>query len=326
MISDSIREAFAPAPGPLRQTGIDFETLVNLSNDALVLLALDGRPVFISLAAERLFGWSAEKLSDHLSGLVYLGRPNHEAENLQSILSGNADPSIIPPRTDVQLRTAFGCLIWAEVNTHLLKDPSGQHYAFAVYFRSIAKRKELERFFESATRTDPITGLYNRRAFEDSLNREWALALRETSHTSLIKITIDRFEALSEQYGPTAAEDCLIKVASALKETVRRPADIAARTAPSEFSILLPRTHEVGAQTISAYIQMAIQDLGIPHEDNIAGNGVVTASVGAACVVAEKTGLSHSHEHILAAAENCAFQAWQEGGNRVKTVMNVLTA
>ncbi|MCV0429115.1 MAG: sensor domain-containing diguanylate cyclase [Roseibium sp.] len=326
MISDSIKEALSSGRDLPRQTGIDFETLVNLSNDALVLLALDGRPVFTSLATERLLGWSAGKLADHLSDLVYLDTPNSEAEILQHILSGKADPSSPLPRTDVQLRTAFGSLIWVEVNTHLLRDVSGQHHAFAVYFRSISKRKELERFFESVTRTDPITGLFNRRAFEDSLNREWALALREKSHTSLIKVSIDRFEALSEHFGPTAAEDCLIKVASTLKETVRRPADIAARTASSEFSILLPRTHEVGAQTISAYIQMAIQDLGIPNPDNIAGHGVVTASVGAACAVADKSGVSDSCEHILAAAENCVFQARQEGGNRVKTVMNVLTA
>ena len=81
----------------------------------------------------------------------------------------------------------------------------------------------------------------------------------------------------------------------------------------------------MGAETISAYINIAIQDLGIPNSEDPAGDGIVTASVGAACAVAEQTGVSESADHILSAAENCVFEARQEGGNRVKTVMSHLT-
>lgn len=324
MVLDSNKET-PSGQGLLHPSSIDFETLVKLSGDAVVLLSLGGELAFMSPAAERLFGWGADKFSDHLSDLVYVGAPNAEAELLHRILSGDADPEAPLPHADLQLRSAFGVLVWAEVTAHLLQDASGQPYAFAVYFRSIAKRKELESLLDAATQTDPLTGLFNRRAFEDSLKREWAIALREKTHTSLIKVSLDRFEALADHYGPSAAEDCLNKVANTLKETARRPADIAARTATSEFSLLLPRTHEMGAETISAYIHIAIQDLGIPNPDNTAGNGVVTASVGAACAVADQTGIAESSEFILAAAENCVFQARQEGGNRVKTVMNFLS-
>jgi len=324
MVFDGNRET-PSGQSLLHPSKIDFKALVNLSNDALVLLSLSGEPAYLSPAAERLFGWNADKFADHLSDLVYIGSPDKDADLLHKILSGSGDPAGPLPHADLQLRSAFGALIWAEVTTHLLEDETGAPYAFAVYFRSIAKRKELEGELEAATQTDPLTGLINRRAFEDSLKREWAIALREKTHTSLIKVSLDRFEALAEHYGPSAAEDCLNKVASTLRETARRPADIAARTATSEFSLLLPRTHEMGAQTISAYLHVAIQDLGIPNPDNTAGKGVVTASVGAACAVAEQTGVSESSEFILAAAENCVFQARQEGGNRVKTVMRFLT-
>lgn len=324
MVLDSNRET-PSGQSLLHPSSIDFETLVKLSNDAIVLLSLGGDPAFLSPAAERLFGWNADKFADHLSDLVYMGVPNTDAELLNAILSGSADPQGPLPHADLQLRSAFGSLIWAEVTVHLLENATGEPYAFAVYFRSIAKRKDLENQLEAATQTDPLTGLINRRAFEDSLRREWAIALRERTHTSLIKVSLDRFDALAEHLGPSAAEDCLNKVASTLQETARRPADIAARTATSEFSLLLPRTHEMGAETISAYLQVAIQDLAIPNPDNTAGNGIMTASVGAACAVAEQTGVSESSEFILAAAENCVFQARQEGGNRVKTVMNVLS-
>jgi diguanylate cyclase (GGDEF)-like protein/PAS domain S-box-containing protein len=309
----------------LRPADIDFRAFVDLSKDVLVLLALDGAPAYVSPSAEQMFGWKPDTFSGHLSDLVYLGDPNKDGELLHQILSGNGNPEGALPQADLQLRSAFGPLIWAEVNTHLVKDPSGQAYAFAVYFRSIAKRKELESLLEAASQTDALTGLYNRRTFEDSLKREWAIALREKTHTSLIKVSLDRFEALSEQSGESAAEDCLTKVAKTLKETARRPADIVARTATSEFSLLLPRTHEMGAETISAYIHIAIQDLGIPIPDNTTGESMLTASVGAACAVAEQTGVTESSEFILAAAENCVFLARQEGGNRVKTVVDFLT-
>ncbi|TYC65296.1 diguanylate cyclase [Stappia sp. BW2] len=324
MVSGSNRDT-PLATDLLHPSGIDFETLVKLGNEAIVLIGFDGTPTFISPAAERLFGWSAEKLADHLSDLVYLATPDADADHLHRILCGSGDAQSPLPHAELQLRSAFGSLVWAEVSTHLLRDSRGAAYAFAVYFRSIAKRKELESRLDAATQTDPLTGLLNRRAFEEGLKREWAIALREKTHTSLIKVSLDRFEALAEHFGPGAAEECLTKVAETLKETARRPADIAARTATAEFSLLLPRTHQMGAETISAYLHLAIQDLGIPNPDNTAGNGVMTASVGAACAVVEQTGISESSELILAAAESCVFQARQEGGNRVKSVLHHLT-
>lgn len=324
MVLDSNKETPA-GQSLLHPTNIDYETLLKLGSEAVVLLSLGGDLAFMSPAAERLFGWGADKFADHLSDLVYIGTPNADADLLHRILSGSGDTEEPLPHADLQFRSAFGSLVWAEVTTHILNDAAGKPYAFAVYFRSIAKRKELEGLLDAATQTDPLTGLFNRRAFEDGLKREWAIALREKTHTSLIKVSLDRFEALADHYGPSAAEDCLNKVAGTLKETARRPADIAARTATAEFSLLLPRTHQMGAETISAYLQVAIQDLGIPNPDNTAGGGVVTASVGAACAVADQTGVAESSEILLAAAENCVFQARQEGGNRVKAVMNILS-
>ncbi|TYC56485.1 diguanylate cyclase [Rhodobacterales bacterium] len=308
----------------LRPQNIDFETLLKLSDNALFLLAMDGTAAYISPAAERMFGWSAEKLAAQLGELVYVEAGNQDAVQLHTILSGAASADASLPQSDVQLRSASGRLVWAEVTTHLLRDPMRHPYAFAVYFQNISRRKELEYQVETATQTDALTGLFNRRAFEEGLKREWSIALREKTHTSLIKVSLDRFEALEDHLGQGAARECLTRVAGTLQDTARRPADIVARTASSEFSILLPRTHELGSETISAYIQVAIQDLGILNPENSAGNGLVTASVGAACAVADKTVASDSPEILLSAAEECVFEARREGGNRVKTVIKHL--
>ncbi|MEP3045830.1 MAG: diguanylate cyclase [Roseibium sp.] len=323
MAVDNLKDAQSGALSS-HTSGVDFEALVRLSNEAIVQVDLDGRPMFISSAAERFFGWSTDKLSQSLSDLIYVGTPNSDVATLQAILSGRAEIDTQLPHTEVQIRSAFGPVVWAEATAHRLLDDSGAPRAYALYFRDIAKRKELEGLLESANQTDPLTGLVNRRAFEDSLKREWSIALREQTHTTLIKVSLDRFDALTEEYGPSAADDCLTKVARTLKETARRPADVTARTAGSEFAILLPRTHEMGAETISAYIQVAIQDLGIPNKNNKAGGGIMTASVGTACAVAENNGITESSEFIVSAAENCVFEARREGGNRVKSVVNFL--
>lgn len=310
--------------GPVAPPQVDFEALVKLSKDALVVLALDGTPLFVSPASEQLFGWGRENLPDQLAHLVYTGGGNPDAVHLQDILSGNSAPDAPLPQAELQFRSASGPLVWAEASTHLLRNAALSPYAFAVYFRNIARQKALEHKLDSVVQTDSLTGLFNRRAFDGELQREWAIALREKTHTSLIKVSLDRFEALEEHFGPGTAKDCLTRVAETLKETARRPADIVARTAASEFSLLLPRTHELGSETIGAYIQLAIHDLGIPNPENSAGNGTVTASVGAACAVVEKAGVTETSECLLSAAEECVFQARREGGNRVKTMMKYL--
>ncbi|MDN3719757.1 hypothetical protein QW131_12700 [Roseibium salinum] len=84
----------------LRPSSIDFESLVKLSNEAVLLLGLDGRPAFVSPAVERLLGWNAESLADHLTDLVYLSGNNANAELLQQILSGRGDPDRLLPKAD----------------------------------------------------------------------------------------------------------------------------------------------------------------------------------------------------------------------------------
>lgn len=317
---DSAPEAVSSAKS------VDFEMLAKLNPEALLVLSLQGDLMFASPAAEQLFGWSSDNLQDHLSDLVYLGPSNPEAESLHGILSGSPDLTSLPPQAEIQLRSASGALVWAEATTHQMTGADGTASGYAIYFQIIERRKELEKLLEAATQTDPVTGLYNRRAFDDNLKREWAIAMREKSHTTLIKVSLDGFDSLNEHFGNSAADDCLTKVAKALKETARRPADIAARTAASEFALLLPRTHEMGAETISAYIQVAIEDLGIPcrMDGSGTGNRIITASVGAACAVADQTGVSESSDVLLTAADTSALQARQEGGNRVKAILDVL--
>lgn len=319
--------AFGVEGGTLFKTRphrIDFEMLVRLSSEAVLVVSPSGELVFASAAAEKLFGWGKDDLSAQLADLVDPASPGPEAGLVHDILTGNSDADAQLQKGEVRLRSSFGPLVWTEAAIHPVTDADGSARAHALYFRNIARQKELEGLLEAAGQTDPLTGLYNRRAFENSLKREWAIALRDKVHTTLIKVFLDRFDTLIEQSGLDAGNDCLTKVAQALRETARRPADIVARTSSSEFALLLPRTHEMGAETISAYVRLAIADLMIPAGGASADNTIITASIGSACTVANQAGISDSADVLLTAAENCVFKARQEGGNRVKSIVKAL--
>ncbi len=311
-------------PDLLHPQQIDFKNLVNLSEDAVVLLGLDGVPAYVSPACERMLGWTASRILEAGGELVQVTAGDRDSELLSRIFNGNSESAGSLPRGEVQLRAASGSLLWTEAVTHLLRDGTGAAYAIAIYLRDISRRKELESLLEAANQTDPQTGLLYGRAFEEALKREWAIALREKTHTSLIKVSLDRFDLLSATLSPGIATEYLSKVSRTLLETARRPADITARTGPYEFSLLLPRTHELGAETISAYILVAIKDLAIPDPDNSAGDGVMSASIGAACAVAEQTGITLGADFIVASTETCLQQARDAGGNIVKTVVEYL--
>jgi diguanylate cyclase (GGDEF)-like protein len=137
--------------------------------------------------------------------------------------------------------------------------------------------------------TDALTGMGSRHCFEESLRREWLRGLRGGDPTALLLIDIDHFNLYCECYGHAEGDNCLRRVAAAIKEIVRRPADVVARCGSEQFGVLLPQTPRRGAEYIARRILDAIDALGICHGDSPTANHV-TASVGISCYDAESRG------------------------------------
>jgi len=127
---------------------------------------------------------------------------------------------------------------------------------------------------------DALTGVANRRHFDDSLEREWLRAWRACEPIALMLVNVDHFEFFNEHYGYSTGDECLRTVTQALEVACMRPADLVARLGGGEFALLLPHTPRTGAEHVARRILEAMQALQIPHESSPARHVTVSIGIG----------------------------------------------
>ncbi len=159
---------------------------------------------------------------------------------------------------------------------------------------------------------DGLTGIANRRQFDEALSREWRRCLRSREPLSLLMGDVDFFKQFNDRYGHQAGDECLKTVAETLRGKLRRPADIVARYGGEEFAAILPDTGTEGAMLVAEAMRSAVQALGLPHESSVAG--VVTVSIGAASLVPQ---LTEGMPRLLSAADWALYEAKRQGRNCV---------
>jgi diguanylate cyclase (GGDEF)-like protein len=138
---------------------------------------------------------------------------------------------------------------------------------------------EMNKALRKAAATDPLTGVANRRHFDEALQREWLRAQRTGAPLSLLMIDVDYFKQYNDFYGHLEGDQCLRAVARALARVVHRPADLLARYGGEEFSILLPDTHGRGGCSVARYALQEVRSAQLPHARSTI-NGQVSISVG----------------------------------------------
>ena len=131
--------------------------------------------------------------------------------------------------------------------------------------RNHIELKRSRDLLEQLTTQDHLTGISNRRRFDDSLAQEWQRAAREQTPLSLVAIDIDHFKAYNDHYGHPQGDQCLIQVARALATCVTRPTDLVARCGGEEFAGLLPSTDSTGAARLAGQMRAAIEAEALEH-------------------------------------------------------------
>jgi diguanylate cyclase (GGDEF)-like protein len=137
----------------------------------------------------------------------------------------------------------------------------------------------INRHLITIAREDALSGLANRRAFDDTLIIEWDRARRDEQAISLLFMDVDHFKLYNDTYGHSAGDDCLRQVATAIKKAVLRPADLTARYGGEEFVVLLPATDGLGAEEVAERILRTVDTLAIPHKRSLVSYHV-TVSIG----------------------------------------------
>jgi diguanylate cyclase (GGDEF)-like protein len=159
--------------------------------------------------------------------------------------------------------------------------------------------------------SDGLTGLANRRLLDAALARELARARRAGGSFALLMCDVDLFKKYNDRYGHVAGDDCLRRVAAAVKQGARRPGDLAARYGGEEFVLLLPNTDLAGAATVAESVRAAVAGMAIAHEDS--ATGTLSLSLG---VVAGRPGPEPDGAWIEA-ADRQLYEAKAGGRNRV---------
>lgn len=161
---------------------------------------------------------------------------------------------------------------------------------------------------------DGLTGIHNRRHFDEVLIAEWKRSIRTEKPLSLLLIDVDCFKELNDRYGHPEGDECLKKIAHRLAQILRRSGDLLARYGGEEFAAILPETSWESAQLIADTMCNSIEEMRIANEDSKVAP-IVTVSVG---VCSERTRLGRSAEQMLSAADAALYRAKQLGRNRVQ--------
>jgi diguanylate cyclase (GGDEF)-like protein len=128
---------------------------------------------------------------------------------------------------------------------------------------------------------DPLTGVPNRRSFDEALDREWKRRVRSGEALALLMLDVDHFKLFNDRYGHPAGDDCLRSIAQTLHGATLRPGDLVARIGGEEFAVLLPQTTRAGARDMASRILDAVGALDIAHEASPTAPQV-TVSIGVA--------------------------------------------
>ncbi|RXG99075.1 diguanylate cyclase domain-containing protein [Bradyrhizobium zhanjiangense] len=289
-----------------------FRLLAEGSSDMVTRIGLDERLRYVSPASVRLVGWRANQL---IGTPALAGVNPEDLPQVQAIVDAMKRGETEEARLVYRNAHRENGEVWLESTMRVTRKDNGRVDGVVAISRDISEHKKLETRLETLAIEDSLTGLANRRRFDERLKEEWARAYRDRSSLALLMIDVDHFKAYNDEYGHPAGDACLRVVAQIIATEMQRPGDLAARYGGEEFAMLLPNTDAEGCARIGNRIRRAIREAGLVHTTNRA-TGCVTASLGgAACrPVLERTAGVAS---LVEAADQALYAAKEAGRNRL---------
>jgi diguanylate cyclase (GGDEF)-like protein/PAS domain S-box-containing protein len=288
--------------------------LAEFATDMVFQLDCDLVRSYVSPACREILGYEPEELLGIApAAMAHPDDAERVAGIFGSLIAGDLERASISNR----IRHRDGRWVWVDTELRLLRDAQrGTPTGIIGSLRDASKRKEAEDRLEQDNRQlasqaakDGLTGLLNRRSFDEALDREFRRAKRESTPLGLVMIDVDKFKSFNDLYGHPAGDACLRSVSAAIAGMLQRPGDSAARYGGEEFAVLLPNTDEAGAIEVAERIRIAVKELKRQHSGT--RRNCVTISAGAAAIA---SGATLSSADGLVQAADCALYAAKHAG------------
>ena len=302
-----------------------YRSILNASPDDITITDLEGRILMISPAAKKMFGFDPN--FDEFIGLRLLDFiVPEDVERAQSNILLMYQGSSLRPNEYRGVRQDKS-IFDIEVNSGFVRNANGQPTKMVFIVRDITERKQAEQKIQDLVQqleiekntaqfnsiTDSLTGLANRRFFDEALRTEFFRLKRSGSTLSLIMLDVDHFKKFNDSYGHLAGDNCLRLIGTTLKTIVGRAPDIVTRYGGEEFAVILPETDVIGAEALAERIRKGVSELAIPHSASDTAN-YVTVSLGVVTVYTTKL---ESPEQVVAMADEALYCAKKGGRNRI---------
>jgi len=292
------------------------EEIFNASRDAIWVLDRSFRVVRANRQMATLVGREPQELVGQRCGDLLRASVCSTPECPLARLLADAPPSVL---TDVEVLSAGAGTRSCSLAAVTCRDPCAEVMGIVEAFTDITERKRAEQALQLAnqelarlSRTDGLTGLANRRRFDEVLDAEWKRQRREGLPLSLLMADIDHFKKYNDSCGHQAGDRCLAAVAGAIQRAVKRPADLAARYGGEEFVVVLPGTPAEGARHVGEVIRAEVESLALAHPSSPVADHV-TLSIGVATLVPGAGG----EEELTRLADQALYRAKELGRNRV---------
>jgi diguanylate cyclase (GGDEF)-like protein len=190
-------------------------------------------------------------------------------------------------------------------------DERGRLSAVVETLRDLTDEKRAQIALEQLATRDGLTGLANRRCFDDTLQAEWSRALRQRQPLSLLMVDVDNFKAYNDANGHLGGDECLKRIATAVSSEMRAN-DLVARYGGEEFAVILPNQSLKGAASVAERIRTRVEQLQVPNR--LAAGRQVTVSIGAATALPSSDAAASD---LVATADAALYRAKHMGRNRI---------
>ncbi len=275
-------------------------------------------------ACERLTGLSASEMvgkSDHWRGFYTAPRPcladllaQSRAAEVEIYYPEHG--SIEEPRYGLYAENwcvmpHHGSRLYLAIDAGPIYDKTGKLIAVVETLRDMTLQKLAQTALQELANHDGLTGIANRRAFDETLKLEWRRNMRDAQPLSLLMVDVDRFKHYNDSQGHLAGDECLKRVASAMSDEMQRASDVVARYGGEEFAVILPNSALDGAIVVAERLRTAVEKLAIPFANSELGH--ITVSIGVASVVPSAAGDTWQ---LISTADAALYRAKASGRNR----------